>query len=87
MNKTAIIEFVDFARDSLENLVRLRAYEYGVSDKGAEENVQVINGKVLSNEERGQRDALIRAIKQSEDGQGFSHDKTDKICKTTRHLC
>jgi hypothetical protein len=76
MNKTAIIEFVDFARDSLENLVRLRAYEYGVSDKGAEENVQVINGKVLSNEERGQRDALIRAIKQSEDGQGFSHGFT-----------
>jgi hypothetical protein len=34
MNKTAIIEFVDFARDSLENLVRLRAYEYGVSRQG-----------------------------------------------------
>jgi hypothetical protein len=76
MNKTAIIEFVDTARSTLETLVRLRAYEYGVSDKEAEENVQVVNGKVLSNEERGQRDALIRAIKLAEDGQGFSHGFT-----------
>lgn len=73
MNKTAIIEFVDFARDSLESLVKLRAYEFGVSNKGAEENIQVVNGKVLSNEERAQRDALIRAIKTAENGQGFEH--------------
>jgi len=73
MNKSAIIDFVDNARESLEKLVRIRAYEYGVSDGGAEENLQVINGKVLSNEERGQRDALISAIKTAEDGKGFAH--------------
>lgn len=73
MNKTAIIDFVDTARESLESLVRLRAYEYGVSDKGTEEDVRVVNGKVLSNEESNQRSALIRAIKSAEDDQGFAH--------------
>lgn len=73
MNKNAIIEFVDFARESLEAAVRLRAAEYGVSEKGAEEHVQVINGKVLSNIELAQRDALILAIKQASESKGFAH--------------
>lgn len=73
MNKNAIIEFVDFARESLEAAVRLRAAEYGVSEKGAEEHVQVINGKVLSNTELAQRDALILAIKQASESKGFAH--------------
>lgn len=73
MNKNAIIEFVDAARESLESLVRFRAFEYGITEKGAEENVQVINGKVLSKEEREQRDALIREIKIASEGKGFAH--------------
>ncbi len=73
MNKSAIIDFVDTAKETIEGLVKLKAYEYGVTEKGAEANQTVINGKVLSATEKSERDALISAIESAKDSQGFAH--------------
>lgn len=73
MNKTAIIDFVNSAKEALENAVKLKAYEYGVTENGAVKGQEVVHGKVLSEIEKSQRDALIRTIESAEDKQGFEH--------------
>lgn len=73
MNKTAIIDFVNSAKEALENAVKLKAYEYGVTENGAVKGQEVVHGKVLSEIEKSQRDALIRTIESAEDKQEFEH--------------
>ncbi len=74
MNKDAIFDYVQFAREELRKLVEQKAFEYGiVPDKAAHENLTVVNGKVLSKTEREQRDALIQKIKNNQESKDFAH--------------
>ena len=59
MNKNAIFNYVEFAREELQKLVRQKAFEYGITEKGAEANVLIVNGRLLTKEESTQRDTLI----------------------------
>ena len=42
MNKNAIFNYVEFAREELQKLVRQKAFEYGITEKGAEANLSNI---------------------------------------------
>ncbi len=65
MNKNAIQKFAIWARNELIEQVTQRAYQYGINDKGyGEENAAVIAGRVLSNEEKQQRHAFVRQIRE-----------------------
>ena len=54
MNKNAIFNYVEFAREELQKLVRQKAFEYGITEKGAEANVLIVNGRLLTKEESTQ---------------------------------
>ena len=62
MNKNAIFNYVEFAREELQKLVRQKAFEYGITEKGAEANVLIVNGRLLTKEESAQRNTLISTI-------------------------
>ena len=62
MNKNAIFNYVEFAREELQKLVRQKAFEYGITEKGAEANVLIVNGRLLTKEESTQRNTLIKTI-------------------------
>ena len=62
MNKNAIFNYVEFAREELQKLVRQKAFEYGITEKGAESNVLIVNGRLLTKEESTQRNTLISTI-------------------------
>lgn len=62
MNKNAIFNYVEFAREELQKLVRQKAFEYGITEKGAEDNVLIVNGRLLTKEESAQRNTLIKTI-------------------------
>lgn len=62
MNKNAIFNYVEFAREELQKLVRQKAFEYGITEKGAESNVLIVNGRLLTKEESAQRNTLIKTI-------------------------
>lgn len=65
MNKNAIKKFAVWARTELIARVSLKGVEYGITeDKMEDANADSVNGKVLSNNEKKQRMALIDRIKE-----------------------
>lgn len=65
MNKNAIKKFAVWARTELIARVSLKGAEYGITeDKMEDANADSVNGKVLSNNEKKQRMALIDRIKE-----------------------
>ena len=63
MNKTAIKNYAIWARNELIERVTRKAFEYEVKkDIKPDENMDVINGKVLTEDERKQRKGLIKAV-------------------------
>lgn len=63
MNKNAIKTYAIWARNELINRVTQKAYEYGVSkDNIIDANATSINGKLLTNDEKKQRQQLISDI-------------------------
>ena len=65
MNKNAIKKFAVWARTELIARVSLKGVEYGITeDKMEDANADSVNGKVLSNNEKKQRMALIDRIQE-----------------------
>ena len=65
MNKTAIKNYAVWARVQLIEAVRQRAFEYEITEGGENKpDLDSINGRVLSAEEKEQRSRLIELIKQ-----------------------
>lgn len=63
MNKTAIKNFAIWARVNLIESAKQKAFEYEVTQEGTNEpSLEVINGSVLTKEEKNQRVQLIREI-------------------------
>ena len=63
MNKSAIQKFAVWARRELIEQVSQRAYQYGVTTQGyGSPEDSVVNGRVLSDDEKKQRKELIRQI-------------------------
>lgn len=63
MNKTAIKNFAIWARVNLIESAKQKAFEYEVTKEGTNEtSLEVINGRVLTKEEKSQRVQLIREI-------------------------
>ena len=56
MDKNAVFGYVEYAREELQKLVRQKAFEYGITEKGAEAALNgVIKGRVLSKAEVTER--------------------------------
>ncbi len=65
MNKTAIRNYAVWARREMIERVTQRAFEYGITaDTAPDASVAVVNGRVLTSEEKRQRAELIRQIGQ-----------------------
>lgn len=63
MNKSAIQKFAMWARTTLMEQVRQRAFQYGITQDGyGEENAITVNGMALSPQEQNQRRELVREI-------------------------
>ena len=63
MNKSAIQKFAMWARTTLMEQVRQRAFQYGITKDGyGEENAGTVNGMALSPQEQRQRRELVREI-------------------------
>lgn len=63
MNKSAIQKFAMWARTTLMEQVRQRAFQYGITQDGyGEENAITVNGMALSPQEQSQRRELVREI-------------------------
>lgn len=73
MDKNAIFNYVEYAREELQKLIKQKAFEYGITDKGAQRGLNVINGRLLSKEELNERDALLLTIESKEDSKGFAN--------------
>lgn len=73
MDKNAIFNYVEYAREELQKLIKQKAFEYGITDKGAQRGLNVINGRLLSREELSERDTLLTTIESKEDGKGFAN--------------
>ena len=66
MNKNAIQKYAIWARNELIDQVKQRAYQYGINEKGyGDENATVISGRVLSADEKRQRQAFVSEIKKN----------------------
>jgi type II restriction/modification system DNA methylase subunit YeeA len=64
MNKNAIQKYAVWARNELIEQIKQRAYQYGISDKGYDdENATVIAGRVLTPDEKRQRREFVVQIK------------------------
>ena len=64
MNKTAIKNFAVWARTNLIDAVKQKAFEYEIKENcDYDSNLEVIAGRLLSNEEKEQRRELIIQIK------------------------
>lgn len=64
MNKNAIKSFANYAHDQLVDQIKLKAFDYGFTESCTPElNVDSINGKLLSIEEKNQLNALIKEVK------------------------
>lgn len=64
MNKNAIQKYAIWARNELIEQTKQRAYQYGISDKGYSDiNASIINGRVLSEDEKRQRIDFIDLVK------------------------
>ena len=64
MNKTAIKNYAIWARVQLIESAKQRAFEYAITDGENDPSLEIINGRVLSSEEKNQRAELISLIKQ-----------------------
>ena len=64
MNKTAIKNYAIWARVQLIESAKQRAFEYAISDGENDSNLEIINGRILSADEKRQRSELISLIKQ-----------------------
>ncbi|HIS35181.1 TPA: SAM-dependent methyltransferase, partial [Candidatus Scatousia excrementigallinarum] len=64
MDKNAIKKYAVWARQELISRVSQRALIYGISAGEMQENVDSINGKLLTRREKSQRAALISRVKQ-----------------------
>ena len=63
MNKTVIKNFAVDAHKQLVEQIKVKAYQYGVTDNSCPElNTESINGKLLSDVEKSQLNALIKAV-------------------------
>lgn len=66
MDKNAIQKYAIWARNELIGQVKQRAFQYGISDKGyGEENATVINGRVLTLDEKRQRHDFVHEIQKN----------------------
>ena len=64
MDKNALKKYAVWARRELISRVSQKALQYGISDKDCgEANVDSVNGKVLTPNEKSQRNSLIEKIK------------------------
>ena len=68
MNKNAIQKFAIWARNELIAQVSQRAYQYGIDESGfGDASADALNGRLLTAEEKSQRQELIKQIK----GKGY----------------
>lgn len=68
MNKNAIQKFAIWARNDLIAQVSQRAYQYGIDESGfGDASADIVNGRLLTAEEKSQRQELIKKIK----GKGY----------------
>lgn len=72
MDKTAVFNYVEFAREELHKLVRQKAFEYGITEKGAESGTTIVNGRVLSQNEINQRAMLMNTINSRIENKDYS---------------
>ena len=65
MNKNAIQKFAIWARKELIAQVSQRAYQYGIDESGfGDASADTLNGRLLTAEEKSQRQELIKQIKE-----------------------
>ena len=65
MNKNAIQKFAIWARNELIAQVSQRAYQYGIDESGfGDASADALNGRLLTAEEKSQRQELIKKIKE-----------------------
>ena len=65
MNKNAIQKFAIWARNELIAQVSQRAYQYGIDESGfGDASADTLNGRLLTAEEKSQRQELIKQIKE-----------------------
>ena len=65
MNKNAIQKFAIWARNELIAQVSQRAYQYGIDESGfGDVSADALNGRLLTAEEKSQRQELIKQIKE-----------------------
>ena len=65
MNKNAIQKFAIWARNELIAQVSQRAYQYGIDESGfSDATADTLNGRLLTAEEKSQRQELIKQIKE-----------------------
>ncbi len=65
MNKNAIQKFAIWARNELIAQVSQRAYQYGIDESGfGDASADTLNGRLLTAEEKSQRQELIKRIKE-----------------------
>jgi len=65
MNKGAIQKFAIWARKELITQVSQRAYQYGIDESGfGDASADTLNGRLLTAEEKSQRQELIKQIKE-----------------------
>ena len=65
MNKNAIQKFAIWARNELIAQVSQRAYQYGIDESGfGDASADTLNGRLLTTEEKSQRQELIKQIKE-----------------------
>ena len=65
MNKNAIQKFAIWARNGLIAQVSQRAYQYGIDESGfGDASADTLNGRLLTTEEKSQRQELIKQIKE-----------------------
>ena len=65
MNKNAVQKFAIWARNELITQVSQRAYQYGIDESGfGDASADTLNGRLLTAEEKSQRQELIGRIKE-----------------------
>ena len=63
MNKTAIKNYAIWARVQLIEAAKQRAFEYAITDGENDPNLDIINGRILSSEEKNQLLIFLPTVK------------------------
>ena len=89
MDKNAIKKYAVWARNELIARVTQKAQQYGITETDIiDANADSINGKLLTDTEKKQRQALIRKIKEEivhyEALIATTKDKNRKVCTRSR---